>query len=208
VYLVVAKIAKEEPASSDPYPALVHSPEEELAGFSVPSGFVVELIASEREGIINPIDLTFDDAGRLWAQTARMYPLDPFADMDWWGLMKLMDDQETQQNEPAFRRVLDLFQGRRKGTDQILVLTDFYDRGRTAKVDVWADSLAIPMSIMPFRNGAYVVQGSELFFLDDTDGDDRADKRVPLVTGFGFTDTHTMAHSLVRGPGSWMYFSH
>ncbi len=208
VYLVVAKIAKEEPTSSDPYPALVHSPEEELAGFSVPSGFVVELIASEREGIINPIDLTFDDAGRLWTQTARMYPLDPFADMDWWGLMKLMDDQETQQNDPAFRRVLDLFQGRRKGTDQILVLTDFYDRGRTAKVDVWADSLAIPMSIMPFRNGAYVVQGSELFFLDDTDGDDRADKRVPLVTGFGFTDTHTMAHSLVRGPGSWMYFSH
>ena len=32
---------------------------------------------SEENGLMNPIDLAFDDAGRLWTQTAQMYPLDP-----------------------------------------------------------------------------------------------------------------------------------
>ena len=49
-----------------------NTPEQQLAGFTLPEGFVIELVASEREGVINPIDLTFDDAGRLWTQTATM----------------------------------------------------------------------------------------------------------------------------------------
>ena len=32
------------------------SPEKELASFTVPEGFVIELVASEENGIINPID--------------------------------------------------------------------------------------------------------------------------------------------------------
>ncbi|HRQ51118.1 MAG TPA: HEAT repeat domain-containing protein, partial [Agriterribacter sp.] len=31
---------------------------------------------------------------------------------------------------------------------------------------------------------------------------------IPLLTGFGFTDTHTMAHVLMRAPGNWIHFSH
>lgn len=204
----ISKAPEKEAEALTPYPDRIHTPEEELAGFTLPAGFVIELVASEKEGIVNPVDLTFDDAGRLWTQTARMYPLDPLADVQWNDLLKLMDDQETQRNHPAFKRVLDLFQGRAKGTDQVLVLSDFYQHGEVAKVSVWADGLTIPMSIMPHKNGAYVAQGSELFFLDDTDGDGKGDKRTPLITGFGFTDTHTMAHSLVKGPGGWMYFSH
>src|SRR3546814_445993 len=64
------------------------------------------------------------------------------------------------------------------------------------------------MSILPYKRGAYVAQGSELFFLNDSDDDGEADQRTPLFTGFGFTVTHTMAHVLTRGPGGWIYFSH
>lgn len=64
------------------------------------------------------------------------------------------------------------------------------------------------MSVMPYKSGAYVAQGSELFFLDDTNGDGLADKRTPLLTGFGFTDTHTMTHTLIKGPNHWIHFSH
>lgn len=185
----------------------LYTPEEELAGFKVPPGFVVELVASERDGIVNPIDLTFDDAGRLWTQTATMYPLDPVADIQWNDLLKLMDDQEAQKNHPAFKRILDLYQGKTKGTDKVLVLSDLY--GKTpAKVNVWADGLTIPMSLLPYKDGAYIAQGSELFFLADRDKDGKADTREPLLTGFGFTDTHTMAHALVRAPGNWIHFSH
>ena len=188
-------------------PDKINSPEEELAGFSVPEGFVVELVASERDGIVNPIDLTFDDAGRLWTQTAKMYPLDPVADIQWNELLKLMDDPEAQRNHPSFKRILDLYQGKTKGTDQVLVLSGLYGSS-PVKTEVWADGLTIPMSILPYKDGAYVAQGSELFFLRDSDNDGKADQRIPLLTGFGFTDTHTMAHVLMRAPGNWINFSH
>jgi putative heme-binding domain-containing protein len=184
----------------------IYTPEQELAGFKVPKGFVIELVASEKDGVINPIDLTFDDAGRLWTQTAMMYPLDPIADIQWNDLLKLMDDPEAQKNHPNFKRILDLYQGKTKGADKILVLSDLYGK-KPVKTSVWADGLTIPMSILPYKNGAYVVQGSELFFLNDTNQDGKADQRTPLLTGFGFTDTHTMAHVLIRAPGDWIHFS-
>ena len=184
----------------------VYTPEQELAGFKVPEGFVIELVASEKDGLINPIDLTFDDAGRLWTQTAMMYPLDPIADIQWNDLLKLMDDPEAQKNHPNFKRILDLYQGKTKGVDKILVFSDLYGKN-PVKTNIWADGLTIPMSILPYKHGAYVVQGSELFFLNDADRDGKSDQRTPLLTGFGFTDTHTMAHVLIRGPGDWIHFS-
>src|SRR5690606_26111845 len=91
--------------------------------------------------------------------------------------------------------------------DKILILSDFYGSSK-AKAVVWADGLTIPQSILPYKDGAYVAQGSELFFLQDSDKDGKADKRDPLFTGFGFTDTHTMAHTLIRAPNGWIHFSH
>lgn len=186
----------------------IYSPEKELAGFKVPEGFVVELVASEKDGVINPIDLTFDDAGRLWTQTAKMYPLDPIVDqyINREGPLAMENDQ-AQNEQPNFKRIRDLYQGKTKGDDKILVLSNFYG-DKNIKVNTWAEGLAIPQSILPYKNGSYVAQGSEMFFLEDTDKDGKADKRTPLFTGFGFTDTHTMSHTLVRGPGEWIHFSH
>ena len=115
-----------------------NSPEKELAGFQVPEGFVVELVASEKDGIINPIFLTFDDAGRLWTQTGSMYPLDPVANIQWQDLLKLMDNPEAQENDPNFKRILDLYRGITKGNDKILILSDLYG-GSKIKTNVWAD---------------------------------------------------------------------
>lgn len=210
VFLIIAAVWMVPASAQDKTQSTrrgANTPEQQLAGFHVPEGFVVELVASERDSVINPIDLTFDDAGRLWTQTARMYPLDPISDIQWEELLKLMDDENAQRNHPNFKRVSKLYKGETKGTDKVIVLSDIYGKG-TAKPTVWADGLTIPMSILPYRNGAYIAQGSELFFMDDTDHDGKADKRVPLFTGFGFTDTHTMAHVLVRAPGDWIHFSH
>ncbi len=186
----------------------VLSPEDEMAGFTLPDGFVIELVASERDGVVKPVQLTFDDKGRLWTQTARMYPLDPIADIKWNDLLALMDNPEKQAMHPNFKRIKDLYQGKEKGEDEVLVLSNLYDDRGPVKTTVWADGLAIPMSILPFRDGAYVAQGSELFFLRDSDNDGSADERTPLFTGFGFTDSHTMTHMLVRAPGNWIHFSH
>ena len=185
---------------------VANTPEQQLAGFTVPEGFVIELVASEKDGIINPIDLTFDDAGRLWTQTAKMYPLDPVANIKWNDLLRLMDNPEAQRKNPNFKRILDLYEGKTKGEDKIIVLSDLYGKGKI-KSTVWADGLTIPQSILPYKDGAFVAQGSELFVLRDVNKDGKADKRVRMLTGFGITDTHTMAHTLVRAPGGWVHFS-
>ncbi len=185
---------------------IAFSPEEQLKGFRLPPGFVIELVASEKDGVVKPIDLAFDDAGNLWTQTATMYPLDPISDIQWNDLLELMNNKEKQDQHPAFKRVSDLYKGVTKGEDKILKLTGIYNG--SVKAAVWADGLAIPMSILPFKTGAFVAQGSEIFLLDDRDNDGKADTREPLFTGFGFTDSHTMTHLLRKGPGNWIHFSH
>ncbi|WP_158972463.1 PVC-type heme-binding CxxCH protein [Paraglaciecola sp. L3A3] len=182
------------------------TPEDELQGFTVPEGFVVELVASEEHGIVNPIDISFDDAGRLWVQTASMYPMDLANDNgSWKDLLKLMSNKEQQLTNPEYRRLHDYYTGKIKGLDKILILEDLY-KPQPAKV--FADGLAIPQSVIPYKNGIFVVQGAQLFYLSDDNNDDKADSRETILDGFGFLDTHTMAHSLTRGPGGWIYFSH
>jgi putative membrane-bound dehydrogenase-like protein len=183
------------------------NPEEERAGFTVPPGFKIELVASEEHGVINPIDLTFDDAGRLWTQTAQMYPLDPVTGIKWGDLLRLMDNEDAQANNPDFQRIRNLYRLKSKGQDKILILDDI-TKPASKPLHVWADGLTIPQSILPYKDGAYVCHGSELFLLRDTDNDGKSDKMEPVLGGFGFTDTHTMAHLLIRGPGKYIHFSH
>ncbi|MGE9270559.1 MAG: DUF7133 domain-containing protein [Verrucomicrobiales bacterium] len=182
------------------------TPQKQLAGFEVPEGFEVELVASEVDGLINPIDLAFDPAGRLWTQTARMYPLDPVTKVSWGQLRKLMEDPEAWEEYPEFKKILDLYQGKTAGQDKVLVLSNLYGSDKV-KVSEFADGLAIPQSVLPYKDGVFVAQGSELIHLADTDKDGKADERTRILTGFGFTDTHTMAHTMVRGPGGWVHFS-
>src|SRR5258706_4719160 len=66
--------AKEDPAK--PYagsaaPAL--APEEAQKHFKVPPGFEVRLFAAEPD-VINPVAMSFDEKGRLWALEAYEYP--------------------------------------------------------------------------------------------------------------------------------------
>ncbi|MDH4410366.1 MAG: GDSL-type esterase/lipase family protein, partial [Verrucomicrobiales bacterium] len=58
-----------EPPSAKP-----QSPEEELASFQILDGFAVNLFASEADGIIKPIQMRWDERGRLWVACALSYP--------------------------------------------------------------------------------------------------------------------------------------
>ena len=65
-------------AQQPPAPKLVaeteaRAPAEERAGFHLPEGFVMELVASEPE-INKPMNIAFDDQGRLWVTSTVEYP--------------------------------------------------------------------------------------------------------------------------------------
>lgn len=184
------------------------TPGEQLEQFKLAEGFVIELVASEKNGIINPIDLTFDDAGRLWTQTAEMYPLDPMGDAANRSVRsQLLDPKSKIHKHPEMVRLKRLYQLKDKGTDRIVVIDD-PTKPVTGQVREVAKGLTMPQSILPYKNGVYVAHGSEMLYLEDADNDGVFEKPKTILTGFSFIDSHTMAHLLTRAPGGWINFSH
>ncbi|MGV3773092.1 MAG: PVC-type heme-binding CxxCH protein [Verrucomicrobiales bacterium] len=51
-----------------------HHPKTELASFKVADGFNVNLFASEADGVVKPIQIRFDSAGRVWVIGSSVYP--------------------------------------------------------------------------------------------------------------------------------------
>jgi putative membrane-bound dehydrogenase-like protein len=164
------------------------TPEEEHATFTLPPGFEIELVASEDmdAGFGKFVAIDWDLQGRLWTMTALEYPVDA---------------NET----PEVARALYASRAR----DKVLV----FDRdpksptGYASKPRVFADGLAIPLGILPYKNGVYVQHGPDIVFLSDTDGDGKADKREVILTGFGVQDSHLFPHQFTRAPGNWIWFA-
>lgn len=91
------------------------------------------------------------------------------------------------------------------GQDRIKVLEDTNNDGKVDKVTIFAEGLNIPSGIAVGYGGVWVANSPDLLFIEDTDGDLKADKTTKLVTGFGRTDTHELPSAFTWGPDGWLY---
>jgi uncharacterized protein len=87
----------------------------------------------------------------------------------------------------------------RQGNDRIKILEDSNGDGRCDKVTVFADGLNVPTSIVFANGGVIVAHAPDFLFFMDTNGDDRADVRQVLNSGWGVTDTHAGPSNLRYG---------
>jgi putative membrane-bound dehydrogenase-like protein len=93
------------------------------------------------------------------------------------------------------------------GSDYILICEDTNGDGKADKFTKFSDDLSIPTG-MVFANGGLIVsQAPHMLFLQDTDGDDKADVKKVLFTGFGTFDTHAGPSNLHYGFDNWVYGS-
>jgi uncharacterized protein len=91
------------------------------------------------------------------------------------------------------------------GSDSIVICEDTDGDGKADKFTTFADGLSIPTGLV-FANGGLVVsQAPDMLFLQDTNGDDRADVRKVLFTGFGTNDTHAGPSNLHYGFDNWIW---
>ena len=90
--------------------------------------------------------------------------------------------------------------------DRIVILEDTNRDGVADKSTVFAEGLTIPHSVMPVKGGAYVCSTTEVLFLADSDGDDRADSKLVMFSGFGNADVHHMIHGLRWSPWGDLFF--
>jgi putative membrane-bound dehydrogenase-like protein len=93
------------------------------------------------------------------------------------------------------------------GSDYILICEDTNGDGKADKFTKFSDDLSVPTG-MVFANGGLIVsQAPHMLFLQDTDGDDKADVKKVLFTGFGTFDTHAGPSNLHYGFDNWVYGS-
>ncbi len=95
-----------------------------------------------------------------------------------------------------------------KNRDRVKVLEDTDGDGRADKVTVFADGLNLATAVQIGNGGVYVGAAPDLWFMKDTNGDDVADEKKVILTGFGLEDRHELLNNLTWGPDGWMYFTH
>jgi putative membrane-bound dehydrogenase-like protein len=92
-----------------------------------------------------------------------------------------------------------------EGHDKIVICEDTKHTGRADKFTVFADKLSLPTSLTFWRGGVIVTQPPHTLCLKDTDGDDVADERRVLFTGWHTDDTHAGPSNLRYGLDNWIY---
>ena len=146
-----------------------------LASFTTAPGYNIDLFASEKEfpNLANPVQITFDNKGRLWVATMPTYP-------------------HWKPGEP-------------KPNDKLLIYEDTNNDGKADKEIVFADKLHLPTGFEISHDGIYVAQGNHLIRLQDTNGDDKADIREIILSGFDDHDTHHVISAFCADPSGAIY---
>lgn len=126
--------------------------------------------------IEDPVVITFDEDGRMWVVEMR-------------GFMPDIDG--TGERDPVGR---------------ISILEDEDGDGTMDKHTVYLDSLIMPRALAVVKDGALVVEQEALWFVSDTNGDGKADRK--LLVDKDYAGSKMPEHSgngLLRGIDNWYY---
>lgn len=164
-------------------------PVDSLKSLRPAAGLEVSLWASEPM-VNNPTSIDIDSRGRVWVSE---------------GLNYRMQQRQFDQ----LKRV--------DGADRIKILSDTNGDGRADSATVFADDLfPVPLGLAVeeiWTDGeqtgtrVYIGRSPDLLVLEDIDGDDRADRRYALLSGFRGVDSDHGLHGMTFGPDGKLYFT-
>lgn len=92
-------------------------------------------------------------------------------------------------------------------TGKIKQLVDTDQDGYPDKSIVFADSLLLPTGIMRWKQGFIVTDTPDVLYLEDSDGDGRADIREVLLTGFALSNPQHNLNNPSYGLDNWIYLA-
>src|SRR6185295_12138311 len=77
--------------------------------------------------------------------------------------------------------------------------------GRADSASVFADGFSFPTGVLSHGRGVLVTCAPDILYLEDTDGDDRADVRRVVFSGFGEGNQQHRVNGLHHGIDNWIY---
>lgn len=158
--------------TADDMPRIPHTAAAEaVKTFRLADGFSVELVAAEPL-VGDPVDACFDEFGRMYVAEMHGYPF----------------SQEPTQLNPAG--------GGQRDAGIIRLLEDTDGDGRMDKSVVFADHISWPTSLCCYDGGVFVIAPQYLYFFKDTDGDNKADVREVILSGFGRNNVQSVTNGL------------
>jgi putative heme-binding domain-containing protein len=170
----------------------------ELASFKLADGFEANLFASEKDGILKPIQMRWDERGRLWVIGSKTYPQvrpDEEPDDKVWILEDTNGDGKADKTTVF--------------ADGLMIPTGIEIapvRKTTEHAEQKTDPGASGTSVPSAPSAAYIGEGTKLWLMTDTDGDGKADQREIVLRGFGTGDNHQNINSFRWSPGGELMF--
>jgi putative membrane-bound dehydrogenase-like protein len=94
------------------------------------------------------------------------------------------------------------------GAGRVKLLVDTDGDGKPDRTTLFADKLTLPTGVMAWKKGILVTDAPYVLYLEDTNGDGKADIREPLLEGFAFTNPQHTVNNPVYGLDNWIYLAH
>jgi putative membrane-bound dehydrogenase-like protein len=95
--------------------------------------------------------------------------------------------------------------GHGKPGGRIKCLESTHADGRYDKATVFLDNLNMPTGVVPWRKGVLITCAPDILYVEDTDGDGKADKIEKLFTGFKEGNPQHRVNGLSYGLDNWNY---
>ncbi len=88
---------------------------------------------------------------------------------------------------------------------RVKVLEDTNNDGIYDKATLFLDDLTYPTGLACWKSGVFVASVPSVTFCEDTDGDGKADKRTPILTGFTKGNPQHLVNGFAWGLDGWLY---
>jgi putative membrane-bound dehydrogenase-like protein len=96
----------------------------------------------------------------------------------------------------------------KSGSGKIKQLKDTSGDGLPDIAVVFAEGLRLPSGIMRWKKGIIVTDVPDVLYLEDSNGDGKADKREIMLTGMALSNPQHNGNTPLYGPDNWIYIGH
>lgn len=96
----------------------------------------------------------------------------------------------------------------KSGSGNIVMLADSNGDGIMDKRTVFKEGLLLPTGILRWKKGFVVTDSPNIYYLEDSDNDGKADIMDTLLTGFALTNPQHNLNNPIYGIDNWIYAAH